>query len=149
MNVAYTASGKFVEIQASAENGLGFDRGRMNEMVDMATAGCLEMMEHQRRAFEKLHAHRAVVPNVDGAENREIQSVGAIVAENNHACWGEMLRDNIFGERPQIGGTLGQESVGGIEKQDVRTLGGSVGGGEPGEEIAAQLPWRGFRVLKL
>jgi len=51
MNVAYTKSGKFVEIQASAENGLGFDRDRMNEMVDLATAGCRELMEHQLRAL--------------------------------------------------------------------------------------------------
>jgi ribonuclease PH len=52
MNIAYTASKKFVEIQASAENGLGFDHGRMNEMVDAATAGCLELMDHQRRALK-------------------------------------------------------------------------------------------------
>jgi ribonuclease PH len=51
LNVAYTKSGKFVEIQASAENGMGFDRGRMNEMVDLATAGCREIMEHQVRAL--------------------------------------------------------------------------------------------------
>jgi ribonuclease PH len=51
MNVAYTASGKFVEIQASAENGMGFDRARSNEMLDMATAGCLELMEYQNRAL--------------------------------------------------------------------------------------------------
>ena len=51
MNVAYTASGKFVEIQASAENGLGFDRNRMNDMLDLATAGSLQIMEQQRRAI--------------------------------------------------------------------------------------------------
>jgi len=51
MNVAYTAAGKFVEIQASAENGVGFDRGRMGEMLDMATKGCRGVMEHQRRAL--------------------------------------------------------------------------------------------------
>lgn len=53
MNVAYTRSGKFVEIQASAENGLGFDRKRSNEMLDMATAGCLEVMERQDRALKE------------------------------------------------------------------------------------------------
>jgi len=51
MNIAYTASGKFVEIQASAENGLGFDRERMNEMVDLATAGCRQIMDIQTRAL--------------------------------------------------------------------------------------------------
>jgi ribonuclease PH len=51
MNIAYTASGKFVEIQASAENGLGFDRSRMDEMLEMATKGCRGIMEHQRRAL--------------------------------------------------------------------------------------------------
>jgi ribonuclease PH len=53
MNVAYTASGKFVEIQASAENGLGFDRKRANEMLDRATAGCLEIMERQKAALRE------------------------------------------------------------------------------------------------
>jgi ribonuclease PH len=51
MNIAYTAAGKFVEIQASAENGIGFDRARMDEMLDMATKGCRAIMEHQRRAL--------------------------------------------------------------------------------------------------
>lgn len=52
MNIAYTAAGKFVEVQASAENGLGFDRGRMDEMLSAATKGCRQMMEHQRRALD-------------------------------------------------------------------------------------------------
>lgn len=51
MNIAYTAGGKFVEIQASAENGVGFDRTRMDELLDMATIGCKKVMEHQRRAL--------------------------------------------------------------------------------------------------
>jgi ribonuclease PH len=51
MNVAYTASGKYVEIQASAENGGGFDHARMNEMIDFATEGCRQLMEHQIRAL--------------------------------------------------------------------------------------------------
>ena len=53
MNVAYTASGKFVEIQASAENGLGFDRRRSNEMLDLATAGCIEIIERQNKALKE------------------------------------------------------------------------------------------------
>jgi ribonuclease PH len=51
MNVAYTAGGKFVEIQGSAENGEGFDRKRMNEMLDLAVAGCEQLMEIQRKAL--------------------------------------------------------------------------------------------------
>jgi ribonuclease PH len=51
MNVATTASGKFVEVQASAENGLGFDRKRMDEMLDLAAAGSRMIMDHQRRAL--------------------------------------------------------------------------------------------------
>ena len=40
LNLAYTAGGKFVEVQGSAENGGGFDRERMNAMFDVATRGC-------------------------------------------------------------------------------------------------------------
>ena len=50
MNVAYTAGGKFVEIQGSAENGAGFGRDQMNQMLDMAVRGCEQIMELQRRA---------------------------------------------------------------------------------------------------
>jgi ribonuclease PH len=51
MNVAYTASGNFVEIQASAENGQGFSRRRMDELLDLATHGCQKIMEEQSRAL--------------------------------------------------------------------------------------------------
>ncbi len=51
MNVAYTAAGKFVEIQGSAENGQGFDRRSMDTLLDLAVAGCKEVMEHQRQAL--------------------------------------------------------------------------------------------------
>jgi len=52
MNVAYTAGGKFVEVQGSAENGGGFDRLRMNQMLDMAVQGCEQLMKLQRQALE-------------------------------------------------------------------------------------------------
>lgn len=52
MNVAWTARGKFVEIQGSAENGGGFDGGQMQNMVDLAVAGC-------RQLLEKIRASRA------------------------------------------------------------------------------------------
>src|SRR5688572_11081063 len=51
MNVACTAGGKFVEIQASAENGEGFDRSRMGEMIDLAVTGCGQLMARQREAL--------------------------------------------------------------------------------------------------
>ena len=51
MNVAYTAGGKFVEVQGSAENGGGFDRARMNQMLEAAVQGCEELMKRQREAI--------------------------------------------------------------------------------------------------
>ena len=51
MNVAYTAGGRFVEIQGSAENGDGFDRRRMDEMLDLAVRGCEHLMRIQRGAL--------------------------------------------------------------------------------------------------
>jgi ribonuclease PH len=51
MNVAYTARGKLVEIQAAAENGEGFDRGQMNALLDLAVGGCQELMKIQRNAL--------------------------------------------------------------------------------------------------
>jgi ribonuclease PH len=50
MNVAYTASGKFVEVQGSAENGGGFDRGQMDEMMNLATMGCEQLLKIMRQA---------------------------------------------------------------------------------------------------
>ena len=51
MNVAYTAGGRFVEVQGSAENGGGFDRAQMDQMMDLAVRGCRVLMDHQRRAL--------------------------------------------------------------------------------------------------
>jgi ribonuclease PH len=53
LNVAYTAGGKFVEVQGSAENGGGFDRARMNQMLDLAVQGCEKLMAIQREAIGK------------------------------------------------------------------------------------------------
>lgn len=52
MNVAYTGGGKFVEVQGSAENGQGFAREGMNEMLDLAVAGCQRIMELQTAAVK-------------------------------------------------------------------------------------------------
>jgi ribonuclease PH len=51
LNIAYTAKGKFVEVQGSAENGEGFDRLKMNELLDLATGGCEQLFEIQRKAL--------------------------------------------------------------------------------------------------
>jgi ribonuclease PH len=47
LNVAYTAGGKFVEVQGSAENGEGFDRAKFNQMLDLAVVGCERLMKIQ------------------------------------------------------------------------------------------------------
>src|SRR4051812_6860934 len=49
MNVAYTAGGKFVEIQGSAEGAKGFDRAAADRMLDLAVKGCEELMRIQQR----------------------------------------------------------------------------------------------------
>lgn len=51
MNVAYTAAGHFVEVQGSAENGQGFDRKRMDAMMDLAVAGCAQLLRIQTQAL--------------------------------------------------------------------------------------------------
>jgi len=53
MNVAYTAAGKFVEVQGSAENGEGFDRSEVDKMLDLAVIGCRRLMEIQREALAR------------------------------------------------------------------------------------------------
>jgi ribonuclease PH len=52
MNVAYTASGKFIEIQGSAENGGGFDRKLTDQMLDLAVNGCAQLMRIQQKALQ-------------------------------------------------------------------------------------------------
>jgi ribonuclease PH len=51
MNVAYTAGGKFVEVQGSAEKLGGFDRAAMDRMLDLAVQGCEQIMALQRQAL--------------------------------------------------------------------------------------------------
>ena len=52
LNVAYTAGGNFVEVQGSAENGQGFGRKVMNDMLDLAVRGCEQLMAIQRDALK-------------------------------------------------------------------------------------------------
>ncbi len=51
MNVAYTAGDKLVEVQGSAENGAGFGRAVLDQLLDMAVRGCRQVMEAQRQAM--------------------------------------------------------------------------------------------------
>jgi ribonuclease PH len=51
MNVAYTANGNFVEVQGSAENGQGFSREHMNQLLDLAVEGCEKLFDIQRSAL--------------------------------------------------------------------------------------------------
>jgi ribonuclease PH len=51
MNVAYTAGGRFVEVQGSAEKLGGFDRATMDRMLDLAVKGCTQLMVLQRQAL--------------------------------------------------------------------------------------------------
>jgi ribonuclease PH len=44
MNVAMTAAGKFVEFQASAENGQGFDPPMLSRLTELGVAGCREIL---------------------------------------------------------------------------------------------------------
>ena len=54
MNVAYAAGGKLVEVQAAAEGGAGgFDREQMNRMLDLAVAGCEQLMARQQEALRR------------------------------------------------------------------------------------------------
>ena len=52
LNVAYTAGGKFVEVQGSAEDGDGVDQGQLNEMLDLAAFGCKRLLELQAQALK-------------------------------------------------------------------------------------------------
>jgi ribonuclease PH len=51
MNVVATSDGRLVEVQGTAE-GAPFDRGALDEMLDLAVGGCGELFELQRAAAE-------------------------------------------------------------------------------------------------
>ena len=54
MNIAYTAAGRFVEIQGGAENGEGFTHQQLLELVDLATRGCRELAGIQTEALSEI-----------------------------------------------------------------------------------------------
>ncbi len=51
MNVVMTAAGRFVEIQGTGEEGT-FDRAQLGELLDLAQAGCQDLIALQRDALE-------------------------------------------------------------------------------------------------
>jgi ribonuclease PH len=50
MNVVMTGTGKFVEVQGTAEKGV-FDRDELNTLIDMAENGIRELLQHQEKAL--------------------------------------------------------------------------------------------------
>jgi len=46
-NVVMTGDGRFVEVQGTAE-GVAFDRGELDRMLDLASAGIATLVEHQK-----------------------------------------------------------------------------------------------------
>ena len=52
MNVVVTGSGKFVEVQGTAE-GAPFDRDELNALLDLALEGTAELARVQRESLEE------------------------------------------------------------------------------------------------
>jgi ribonuclease PH len=50
MNVVCTGDGRFVEVQGTAE-GKPFARGELDELLDLAVAGCAQLEDAQREAL--------------------------------------------------------------------------------------------------
>ncbi len=51
MNFAMTGDGKFIELQATAEAQGGFDRRQLEAMLDLAQAGCRQIMRRQAESL--------------------------------------------------------------------------------------------------
>ncbi|SDT18229.1 RNAse PH [Friedmanniella luteola] len=51
MNIVMSGAGTFIEVQGTAE-GAPFDRGVLDELLDLGTAGCTELARLQRAALE-------------------------------------------------------------------------------------------------
>ena len=52
MNVVCSGDGRFIEVQGTAE-GVPFDRDLLNQLLDLAVAGCKELGKHQAAALAK------------------------------------------------------------------------------------------------
>src|SRR3982751_1026429 len=50
MNVVVTGSGRFVEVQGTAERG-AFDRAELDRLLDLAVAGCAQLSQLQQQAL--------------------------------------------------------------------------------------------------
>lgn len=53
MNIVMTGTGRFVEVQGTAERGV-FDRDALNGLIDLATKGIEELASHQEKALTNL-----------------------------------------------------------------------------------------------
>jgi ribonuclease PH len=51
MNVVCTGTGEFAEVQGTGEAGV-FSRDQLNQMLDLAVAGCAELTRQQQKALE-------------------------------------------------------------------------------------------------
>jgi ribonuclease PH len=52
MNVVCSGDGRFIEVQGTAE-GVPFDRDLLNQLLDLAVAGCKDLGKHQSAALSK------------------------------------------------------------------------------------------------
>ncbi len=52
MNVDVTGSGKYVEVQGTAE-GVPFDRDELNRLLDLALKGCVDLTKIQAEALQQ------------------------------------------------------------------------------------------------
>jgi ribonuclease PH len=52
MNVVVTGSGRFVEVQGTAERG-AFDRAELDRLLDLAVTGCAELAKIQQKALTR------------------------------------------------------------------------------------------------
>jgi ribonuclease PH len=50
MNVVCTGEGDFVEMQGTGESGV-FSRKQLDQLLELATAGCVELARRQREAL--------------------------------------------------------------------------------------------------
>ncbi|MFC7487921.1 ribonuclease PH [Knoellia sp. CPCC 206453] len=60
MNVVMTGSGRYVEVQGTAEGAdAAFDRDRLNELLDLAAAGCATLTIAQKQALDEAPRERS------------------------------------------------------------------------------------------
>jgi ribonuclease PH len=52
MNVVCSGDGRFIEVQGTAE-GVPFNRGLLDSLLDLAVAGCKELTDLQKKALAR------------------------------------------------------------------------------------------------